>query len=421
MSHSPRPPSPRVDRHHDRPRVVVTGVGLVTSLGHDREATWHNLREGRIGARWLTTPAAKGQPPYAGYPLPDPDHARVDTIQRAAFEAFRDARLDAGGGLPRFDPERAAVVVGFSKGDLRRLAAFHRKLLEGQADTASRGLRDMGWPHEPAMGIGEELGLVGPRLAPVAACATGVVAVLRAADLIRRGDCDLALAGAGDAQLEPLPLAAFRKMGALAQVADDPSAALRPCDRRRSGFLPGEGSAVLVLEREDHALSRGARPYAEIVGGALGADASHITGLDGDPSHLAGLIRRALAHAAIGPESIDYINLHATATRDNDPLECRAIRLAFGESADGVSCSANKAQIGHLLGAAGAAELAITCLAIRDGFVPPTLNLTDPDPACDLDLNPFVGRPRPIRAALKLSLGFGGHLAVAVLRSPGAL
>jgi 3-oxoacyl-[acyl-carrier-protein] synthase II len=226
--------------------------------------------------------------------------------------------------------------------------------------------------------------------------------------------------GAGDASLDPMVLGAFRRMGVLARVdvraGDDPGRAMRPWDRGRSGFLVGEGAAVLILERDDHAQARGVNPYAELAGGALGADAFHLTDLNPDPSGLAFVIGRALANAGVGAGEIDHVNVHGTATRTNDPLECRALRLALGPQADRVACSASKSQIGHLLGAAGAAELAITCLAIRHGFVPPTLNLDDPDPACDLDGTPQVGRPRAIGAALKLSIGFGGHLAVTVLK-----
>jgi 3-oxoacyl-[acyl-carrier-protein] synthase II len=239
---------------------------------------------------------------------------------------------------------------------------------------------------------------------------------LRGADLIRRGECDVVLVGAGDSQHEPLVLAAFQSMRVLANRRVEPKHAVRPLDRNRTGFLPGEGASILVLERADHAKARGAKPYAELVGGALGSDAYHITNQNPDPAGLAHVIRKALRNSEVDATEIDHINLHATATRSNDPIECQAIRRVFGPHTDTISCCANKAQIGHLLGAAGAAELAITCLSIRDGFVPPTINLDDPDPACDVDATPHVGRARPIRAALKIALGFGGHQAVAVLR-----
>jgi 3-oxoacyl-[acyl-carrier-protein] synthase II len=410
------------------PAVVVTGIGLRTGLGNTTESGWQALKEGRSGVRRLGGPdhpydftghpEAKRPdvPIYFGCPIQHSDHRPLENLMKPAMEAVKDALLAES----TFDPARAATVVGMSKGDLRRLAVTHRKTLDGSRFTKPQPVINWlnCWPDVGSRIVSVIARTSGPRLAPVAACATGVVAVLQAADLIRRGACDLAIAGAGDSSLEPLILGAFRKMRVLARVGDDPRQAIRPWDRKRSGFLVGEGAAILVLERADHARARGVLPYAEVAGGALGADGYHETNLNTDPTNLAGLIGRALENADVRPSDIDYVNVHGTATRDNDPLECRALRRALGPEADRVSCSANKAQIGHLLGAAGAAELAITCLAIRDGFVPPTLNLDDPDPACDLDGTPHVGRSRPIRAALKLSLGFGGHLAACVLRRP---
>ena len=440
----PRPTGP--------PRVMVTGIGLITGLGMGSEATWEGLRSGGSAARILPAPPAGGGPPFAGFPLHFPDHDAPEILSYARDDALRDAgilrenpELDldrwatflgvSKGYLqqfvqlkavrfeervdPRIAPDRVAAVLSLSKGNIQRQIKLHALLAGGRVGAFQEEIgRSDPWADGPASATAREWDFRGPCLSPIAACATGVVAVLRAADLIRRGACDVAIAGSGDCSLEPFLLAAFRKMKALARVDGDPAAAVRSWDRDRSGFLVGEGAAVLVLEREDHARARGVLPYAEVAGGALGSDAYHMTDLNPDPANLAGLIGRALADASSAPEEIDHINVHGTATRSNDPLECRAIRLALGRHADRVACSANKAQIGHLLGAAGSAELAITCLAIRDGFVPPTLNLTDPDPACDLDGTPSVGRSMPIRAALKLSLGFGGHLAAVVLRRP---
>jgi 3-oxoacyl-[acyl-carrier-protein] synthase II len=394
-------------------RVVVTGIGLITGLG-DRQTTWAKLAQGRHAFRLLDLPVPAGHPPYAGCPADGSPRTANEILFAAAVEAYRDARLPASRGDssdPPFDRDRAGVVIGMSKGDLGQLAARHEALLRRQPEAAD-GLSSWAttWPNAVAQRAAQAWDLRGPCLAPVAACATGLIAALSGADLIRRGVCDLVLAGAGDASLDPLVLGAFRRMGVLAR------AGVRPWDKGRSGFLVGEGAAVLVLERADHACARGVTAYAELAGGASGADAYHVTDLNPDPAGLAHVLTRALSNAGVAPAEIDHVNVHGTATRANDPLECRALRLALGSHADRVACTANKSQIGHLLGAAGAAELAITCLAIHHGFIPPTLNLTDPDPACDLDGTPLIGRNCKIGAAIKLSIGFGGHLAAAVLK-----
>ncbi len=398
--------------------VAITGIGLVTSLGPDRASTWEALRRGRTGAAWLRRDDLG--PGVAGFPVARPASGAdpaLALLDRAVDGAIADAGLDAHGGL---DPDRVAVLLGLSKGGVRSLARVHERVRSGEAapdrdrDLARDWARS--WPSSGAAAVSARLGSRGPCVAPVAACATGLVAVLQAVDLIRRGACDLALAGGADASLEPIVLAAFRRMKVLARVEGDPVRAVRPWDRGRSGFLVGEGGAVLVLERLAAARARGATAYAEVAGGSIGSDAYHETALDPNPAGLARLIRRALADAGMRPADLDAANVHGTATRTNDPLECRALRLALGADADRLACSANKAQIGHLLGAAGSVELAIAALTVRDGFVPPTLNLDDPDPACDLDATPHAGRPAPIRAVLKLSIGFGGHLAAAILR-----
>lgn len=397
--------------------MVVSGIGLTTGLG-GREATWQALRARRSSLRCLDGRFAAFPFPVYGSPVfeergklaAEPLHQLVDAVAR---EAVADAGLSDRCRADRLQgvaPDRVAVLIGTSKGGIGSLS----RLARGDAGPEASRLWQAFWPSSCASRVAAAWGLSGPCLAPVAACATGLVAVLQAAELIRRGACDVALAGAVDAGIEPILLGSFHAMKALARVGDDPARAVRPWDRRRSGFLVGEGGAVLVLESADQAQGRGARIYAEVLGGAIGADACHLTNLGDDPATLARLITTALARAGAAPERVDHVNVHGTATRANDPLECRAIRLALGPRADHVACSANKAQIGHMLGAAGAAELAITCLAIRDGVVPPIVNLDKRDEACDLIAFP-ESRPWPIDVALKLSLGFGGHLAVGVL------
>jgi 3-oxoacyl-[acyl-carrier-protein] synthase II len=397
-----------------RPEVAITGIGLATGLGLGREATWQAMCEGRSALRRLDGPA---DVPFCGAPVECPGPGSEPTLallDRVVAEALEDAALAGSYGA-----ERSAVLIGSSKGGIRSLGRLHGLVRDAGPDPLARSRAFLeSWPSAGASRIARALDYRGPCIAPVAACATGLVAVLQAADLVRRGTCDLALAGSVDAGLEPILLASFRRMRILAEVRGEPSEAVRPWDRDRSGFLVGEGGAVFVLERRDRALDRGAVPYAEVAGGALGADGFHETDLDPDPEGLAGLLRRSLEAAGVAPAEVDHINVHGTATRPNDPLECRAIRRALGARASDVVCSANKCQIGHLLGAAGSAELAITCLSLRDGFAPPVLNLRDPDAECDLDAAANVGRVLPVRVALKISIGFGGHLAAAVLRRP---
>lgn len=417
-------------------KVVVTGIGLWTGLGVDRESTWSALRAGRSAACLLADALSGEGRRDVGCPLLVDDrtiraHGRtLSIVEETASEALNDAGLilqapESERSLA-VEANRVATLIGLSKGCMEnfdRLAWAGAK--QDPAELAN-GLahswiwKHLCWPNAGASLVAAQHDLRGPCLAPVAACATGLVAVLQGAELIRSGVCDVAVAGSADASLQPLLLGAFRRMGVLARSDGDPLRAARPWDRARSGFVVGEGGAILVLERDDHARARGVLPYVEVAGGALGADAYHATTMNPDPTGLAALIGRALAQSGVLASELDHINVHGTATRINDPIECSAIRLALGHDADRVACSANKSQIGHLLGAAGAAELAITCLAIRDGFVPPTLNLDDPDPACDLDGTPHTGRSMPVRSALKLSIGFGGHLAAALLRQPDA-
>ncbi|WP_406701039.1 beta-ketoacyl-[acyl-carrier-protein] synthase family protein [Singulisphaera sp. Ch08] len=416
-------------------KVVVTGIGLWTGLGVDRESTWNAIRAGETAARALSDELSGPGRRDVGCPLlleeghtVGSDGRTLSIVARTAAEALADAGLTTSDqtqpGALTVASDRVATLIGLSKGcmqNLDRLArAGHDPAMIADGPSHSWIWEHLCWPNAGASLIAARYDLLGPCLAPVAACATGLVAVLQGAELIRRGVCDVALAGSADASLQPLLLGAFRRMGVLARSDGDPSRVARPWDRSRSGFIVGEGGAVLVLEREEHARARGILPYVEVAGGALGADAFHETTMNPDPAGLAALIGRALTHSGISASELDHINVHGTATRVNDPIECRAIRLALGHDANRVACSANKSQIGHLLGAAGAAELAITCLAMRDGFVPPTLNLDDPDPACDLDGTPHTGRSTPIRSALKLSIGFGGHLAAALLRQPDA-
>lgn len=405
--------------------MAVTGIGLLTGLGASREASWDALTAGRCAIRDITFPELPHESQFRGAPAAPErrsgpsEEPVLNLLDAVVAEALDDAHL-IGGARP-YVPERSAVWIGSSKGGIRSFGRLHDLLRNRSTDHEAIARAWLSsWPSQGASRIASRQNFRGPCVTPVAACATGLVAVLRAADAIARGECDFALAGSVDASLEPFLLGAFQRMRILASPSYPAKEAVRPWDRNRSGFLVGEGGAVLVLERSDRAHERGVRPYAEVLGGATGSDGYHETTLNPDPDGLALLIRTALVNSRLSASELDHINVHGTATRPNDPLECQAIRRALGTHADRVVCTANKSQIGHLLGAAGSAELAITCLSLRDGLVPPTLNLTDPDPECDLDATPLVGRSVPLRSALKISIGFGGHHAAAVLRLPEA-
>lgn len=402
-------------------RVVITGIGLLSPAGLDRETSWQRICSGPATTTWL--PHFELPFPAAGAPLPADWNANGhDPIVSIALQAAAEAVVDAGLSLQDFDSPRCGSVIGTSKGGLRSFAASLRSI----RGACSRGCstpdaeRSRQWrefqSNAPAAAVAEHYGLRGPALCPVAACATGLVSVQRGVDLIRQGYCDLVLAGSVDASLQPLILASFKRLGVLAQRFEDPAAACRPFDRKRSGFLIGEGGAVFVLERLDAALRRGARPHVEWLAGDLAADPTDMTRMEAEPHSLNRLIREVLRLSRTAPNEIDYINLHGTGTLPNDVCETRALQQTLGSDARRIPCSSLKGAIGHLLGAAGSVELAATCLALRDGIVPPTLNLDEPDPACNLDYTPQTAIRRPLRTALKLSLGFGGHLAAAMIR-----
>lgn len=409
------------------PCVVVSGIGLTTPLGLDRETSWRALCAGRSAVRRLAIPAewpeesADDGRSFVGAPalsLPENGDGEawrdpvVELALRAAREALHDARLDPA-AVNRYD---MGCAIGTSKGGLRSFTRRWQEVRRGGPTTLPVDVWSQFLPSAPAATVAASIGAGGAALCPVAACATGLVSLQRGYELVRDGTCRYVLAGSTDASLHGAVLAAYRRLGVLAAAGDDPAAACRPFDRTRRGFVIGEGAAVVLFERLETARARGVRPYAEWLGGALLSDAAGLLSLDPDAAALTRLIADALHRAQVTPDDLDYVNLHGTATRPNDPCETRAVRQALGTAARRVACSGLKGGLGHLLGAAGSVEMAATLLALRDGIVPPTVNLRDPDPACDLDYTPRTARRQPLRCALKLSLGFGGHLAAAVVR-----
>jgi 3-oxoacyl-[acyl-carrier-protein] synthase II len=426
-----------MNRGEKSSEVVITGIGMITPFGSDRETSWAGLLSGRSATDWvpeLEELMQSDDPRFGrvvGAPAQFPDEDLTGPLSEpvialavhAAREAVRDANLDLPSSSTS-ETSRIGCVIGTSKGGL---ASFHRAAMtfqnerRGRGDAGSSGSLD--WllfpPNMSAATVSQTLGLRGPCLCPVAACATGLICLQRGYDLIRDGYCDVVIAGSSDASLRPEVIASYRRLGVLASCRenDDPATSCKPFDRERSGFVIGEGAGIMVMERKSHAEKRNANMYAEWLAGGVLGEGFNITQLAENPETLVRLIRDVLANAQVASSEIDYCNLHGTATIPNDTHETAALKMALGESAYSVSCSSLKGGIGHLLGAAGSVETAATLLAMRDGVVPPTVNLMEPDSGCDLNYTPGVAKQRRIETALKLSLGFGGHLAAAVVRA----
>jgi 3-oxoacyl-(acyl-carrier-protein) synthase len=402
-------PSPFDD---DEP-VVITGIGMITSLGQNREAVWRAVRQGKSGVRSLRGLPAIPDGLLIGAPVDFPEEVPgqlkvIALARKAAAEALEDSGID----LNDVDLDRFGCAISAHMGDTSFVP-----LNLGLMPTPPR--EHVPWwqqwmPNTACWQVANEHGLAGPRICHSVACASGLIDILSAVRSIRDGQCEIALAGSAEG-LHSLFAAGFHQMRVLA-YHEDPTQACRPFAIDRRGFVMGEGAGMFVLERLSHALDRGARIYAEILGGKLLAEAHHVTGLDEASDALSYLISATLRDAGVVPDQIDYINAHGTGTQQNDLAETRGIRRAFGDAADRTCVSSTKSMLGHLVNAAGSVELAITALALRDGFAPPTLNLFHPDPECNLDCVPLVGRRARFEHALKLSVAFGGHLAAAVLR-----
>lgn len=401
--HRPQRPEP----------IVITGIGMIAALGTDRETVWSGVRAGQSGIRSVRGLPDVPQSISIGAPVTIareyPGQLKAIALNlHAAAEAMADAEVD----LRRVDLDRFGCAISGHMGD----AGWFDEQKGLPPISAKRAVPwwHQWFPNTACSTVANRFGLRGPRLCHSTACASGLVEVLSAVRSIHDDQCDIALAGSAEA-LDPLFAAGFQAMRVLAHH-DDPQQASRPFDSQRSGFVMGEGAAIFVLERLSHALRRDVRIYAEVAGGKMQAEAHHITGMDAESETLAYLISATLKRAGIAPSDLGYINAHGTGTQQNDVVETRGIRRALGHSADRICLSSTKSMLGHLVNAAGSVELAITTLAMRDGFAPPTANLTNPDPQCDLDCIPIVGRKTQFEFALKLSVAFGGHMAAAVLR-----
>ncbi|WP_155057497.1 beta-ketoacyl-[acyl-carrier-protein] synthase family protein [Streptomyces blattellae] len=394
--------------------IAVTGIGLVTAGGIGTAATWEAVRAGRPTAR--TDPALTGAPVNLACRVPpsEPGRGRLWRFDRstrflltAAREALASARLDPAD----WDPARVAVVVGTAAGGIDTLETQHHKLLTTGPGALSPMTLPAFLPNMAAGHLALELGVTGPSLQTSTACASGATALITACLLLRAGACDIAVTGGTDAMVTPLCATAFAKMGALSRRGHDPGRASRPFDKDRDGFVLGEGSGMLVLERRRHADARAARPLALLAGHGSTSDAHHPTAPHPEGAGLRAATRTALAMAGAAAGDVDHINAHGTSTPLNDTVEATVIRDLYPHRHPTVTSA--KGVLGHTMGAAGAIEAALTVTGITHGTAPPTANFTTPDDTTSgIDIVSGTSRRHPVHLALSHSLGFGGHNTV---------
>jgi len=405
-------------------RVVVTGLGVVSPLGNDVDTFWRRLVAGESGVGPITRFDTSDYKVHIAAEVKDFDAEdfidkrqvrRLDLFSRYAVAAAKLAAADAEFD-PRPEADRVGAVVGSGVGGLQTLHTEIDKLLTKGPDRVNPLLVPMMIPNMGAAHVSLELGTKGPLSATCTACAAGSDAIGYAARIIRHGDAEVMFAGGSEAPVSPVGVAGFAAARALSLRNDDPEHASRPFDAGRDGFVIGEGAGCLVLESLEHAQARGARIYAELAGAGMSSDAFHMTLPDESGKTQARAMTMALAEAGLEPSAIDYINAHGTATSVGDIAETKAIKVALGKHARSVAISSNKSMIGHCLGASGAIEAVATVLTIVNSLLPPTINLTDPDPACDLDYVPLEARFQKVDVAASNSFGFGGHNVTLVFR-----
>jgi 3-oxoacyl-[acyl-carrier-protein] synthase II len=407
-------------------RVVVTGLGIVSPTGIGIEESWKNVLAGQSGitrvTRFDAAPFAsqiagevKGFDP-SRY-MPAKEARRLDTFIHYGMAAAIEAIGDAGISANEQNAERIGVVIGSGIGGLPLIEETHTALVEGGARKISPFFIPGSIINLIAGTLSITYGFKGPNLAIVTACTTSTHCIGEGMRLIEYGDADVIVAGGAEAAVSPLGIGGFAAMRALSTRNDDPAAASRPWDADRDGFVLGEGAGVLVLEEYEHAKARGARIYCELAGYGLSADAHHMTAPCEDGEGAVRCMRNALRSAQLNPEDIHYINAHGTSTPLGDVAETVAVKRCFGDHARRVAVSSTKSLTGHLLGAAGGVEAVFSVLAIRDQVAPPTINLHNPSPECDLDYVPNTARPMTLRTALSNSFGFGGTNGSLIFRA----
>ena len=406
-------------------RVVITGLGALTPVGNDVETFWSSLKNGVSGIHLIDTFDTSEFDCKIGGEVknfdPKPyfknakDVRRTDRFAQLAMAAAKMAFQDSAIDLEKVNRERFGVVVSSGIGGLRTLQEQQTVLMTKGPSRNSPFTIPMLISNMASGLISMEYGLQGPNMCIVTACATSNNAIGESWRIIKFGDADIFLAGGSESSIVEIGMGGFGAMKALSTRNDEPERASRPFDRDRDGFVMSEGAGVVVVEELEHAKARGAKIYCELAGYGLSADAYHMTAPPPEGQGAARAMQLALDHASIRPEQVDYINAHATSTGLGDISETHAIKTVFGDYAKKVTISATKSMTGHLLGGAGAVEMAACALAIRDSVIPPTINLENPDPECDLDYTPNTAREKKVRVALNNSFGFGGHNATLIV------
>lgn len=410
-------------------RVVVTGVGMVSPLGNTAPETWKGLMEGRSGVAPITRfdPSQHRVRFAAETKNFDPlqfvekkEMKKMDFFIFYAIAATREALADSGLEITPENAEGIGTFIGSGIGGFGVFEREHTKLLEGGPGRISPFFIPASIVNLASGYVSIYHGAKGPNSATATACSSGAHAIGDSFKIIQRGDAVAMICGGTEGAITPMSVGGFAAMHALSTRNDEPERASRPFDKDRDGFVIGEGAGILILEELEHAKARGAKIYAEVVGYGMTADAYHITSPSEDGDGARRVMLRSIADAGTVPEAIDYINVHGTSTPAGDILETIAIKRAFGEHAYRLAASSTKSMTGHLLGGAGGLEAGITALVVQRQILPPTINLDNPDPHCDLDYVPHQARPAQVRYALSNSFGFGGTNAALVFKSPNA-
>jgi 3-oxoacyl-[acyl-carrier-protein] synthase II len=410
----------------ERRRVVITGLGAITPIGNDVDAVWHSAKNGISGIDYIERfdvsdldvrfgGEVRGFDPVETFGRREA--RRMDRIAQLAMEAARQAMDDSGLKVDESNQYDVGALIGCGMGGLNTIFDGMDTIREQGPGRVSPLLVPMLLPDMASGKVSIEYGLRGPTMSVATACATGNNAIGEATEMIRRGAADAMIAGSTEAGLLRLSIASFNNMRAISTRNDDPKAASRPFDKDRDGFVVSEGAAMLVIEELEFAKARGARIYAEVVGYGLSSDAFHITAPLEQGEGFQEAMRRALRDADLEPGDISYLNAHGTSTPYNDLSESRAVKHLFGDHAYKMPISSTKCITGHMMGAAASTEAVICVKAIENGFIPPTINLDNPDlPECDLDYVPHTGRAAELEYVMSNSFGFGGHNAVVIFR-----